>query len=48
MIRRKTKVVKIGAFWKIQVYFLDQWITLRDLYSTREKARQGAMLTAIN
>jgi len=37
----KTRVIRIGAFWKIQRYNCGEWQTMRDLFSTRAQARNA-------
>jgi hypothetical protein len=37
----KTRVVRIGAFWKIQRYNCGEWQTMRDLFGTRAQARNA-------
>lgn len=34
----KTRVLRIGAFWKVQRWF-GEWQTMPASYSTRQKAR---------
>lgn len=36
---RKTKVEKYGAFWCVFVMLHGKWARMRDLYSTRQQAR---------
>lgn len=37
----RTRVIKEGAFWKVQVFRCGVWQTMRDLYPTRQAARNG-------
>ena len=37
----KTRVIKYGAFWKVQVFRCGAWQTMRDNYLTRKDARKG-------
>ena len=37
----KTRVVRLGAFWKIQRYNCGEWQTMRDLFGTRAQARNA-------
>jgi UDP-2,3-diacylglucosamine pyrophosphatase LpxH len=37
----KTRVVRIGAFWKVERYNCGKWQTMRDLFSTRADARKA-------
>lgn len=37
----KTRVIKVGAFWRVQVFRCGVWQTMRDLYNTQAKARAG-------
>jgi hypothetical protein len=39
MLQRKTKVEKHGAFWCVFVLIHGKWLRMRDLYSTRQEAR---------
>lgn len=48
MVKRKTQVVKIGAFWKVRLLWCGTWVTLRDLHCTRAAARKAAAIEAIN
>ena len=44
----KTRVIKTGAFWQVELYHYCKWIRHRDLHSTRAKARIAAKLLSIN
>lgn len=48
MHKKQTRVVKIGAFWKVCLLHCGTCITLRDLHCTRAEAREAAKLAAIN
>jgi hypothetical protein len=37
----KTKVVRLGAFWKVQRYICGEWQTFKDHFCTRAEARQA-------
>lgn len=34
----KTKVVRLGAFWKVQRHFCGHWETMSDNFCTRAEA----------
>ena len=40
-MKNKTRVIKYGAFWKVQVCQSGNWFNTRDLYLTRQDARNG-------
>lgn len=49
MFKHKTRVIKVGAFWRVQLWHCGvAWITLRDLHLTRSAARSAAYIEAIN
>lgn len=37
----KTRVLRYGAFWKVQRWYCGEWVNMRDLYSTRQQARNA-------
>lgn len=49
MHKKKSRVIKVGAFWKVQLFMFNvAWITLRDLHCTRQAARDAARIEAVN
>jgi len=37
----KSKVLRLGAFWKVQIYFVGNWETMPDNFCTRAEARNA-------
>jgi hypothetical protein len=37
----KSKVLRLGAFWKVQIHFLGNWETMPDNFCTRAEARNA-------
>jgi hypothetical protein len=37
----KSKVLRLGAFWKVQIYFVGNWETMPDNFCTRAQARNA-------
>jgi hypothetical protein len=42
----KTKVVRLGAFWKVQYCVCGQWLTFKDCFCTRAEARNAQFWVA--
>jgi hypothetical protein len=37
----KTKVIRVGAAWQVQRYVCGQWLTFKEHFFTRAKARNA-------
>jgi hypothetical protein len=42
----KTKVVRLGAFWKVQYCVCGKWLTFKDCFCTRAEARNAQFWVA--
>lgn len=47
-MKYRTRVEKIGAFWKVQVFYNGAWYWHRYLHLTRAQARTAAKRLALN